>query len=57
MIDKLIREAWMRDFSYEDYVALCNKQQFSAASKETYYEECGYLEYDMTEYYRREVDL
>lgn len=46
----LIKECWMRDLDYEDYVMYCNKHWVVAMSKETYYEMCSSYDDEMQAY-------
>jgi hypothetical protein len=55
-IDKLIRDSWMRDFSYEDYVSICNRLWVTPVTKEAYFEQCSCLEYDMEQGFYKEVN-
>lgn len=39
-----IKEAWMRDFSYADYVSTCMEYEVVPVSVGVYHEECALLE-------------
>lgn len=44
---EMIRYAWMRDFSYEDYLNACKQTRSISVSEYAYQKQCRFYEYEM----------
>lgn len=52
---KAIKECWMRDFGYSDYLNYCLQTRSITVSEYAYNKQCEFYEWEMMESFRENV--